>query len=70
MVRSGGLVLILCAFAKLCFVDTAHLDSGWKIAAYFAFGAILIGVSFFYQRFSKKIESDMQMIVEDKTTGE
>ncbi|MDD6603891.1 MAG: DUF2339 domain-containing protein [Eubacteriales bacterium] len=70
VVRSGGLVLILCAFAKLCFVDTAHLDSGWKIAAYFAFGAILIGVSFFYQRFSKKIESDMQMIVEDKTTGE
>lgn len=70
VVRSGGLVLILCAFAKLCFVDTAHLDSGWKIASYFAFGAILIGVSFFYQRFSKKIESDMQMIVEDKTTSE
>ena len=40
VVRSGGLVLILCAFAKLCFVDTSHLDSGWKIASYFAFGAM------------------------------
>ena len=59
VVRSGGLVLILCAFAKLCFVDTSHLDSGWKIASYFAFGAILILISYFYQRFSKKAESEV-----------
>ena len=65
IVRSGGLVLILCAFAKLCFVDTSHLDSGWKIASYFAFGAILIVVSFFYQRFSKKIESDALSLVRE-----
>lgn len=60
VVRSGGLVLILCAFAKLCFVDTSHLDSGWKIASYFAFGAILILISYFYQRFSKKAESEVE----------
>ena len=62
VVRSGGLVLILCAFAKLCFVDTSHLDSGWKIASYFAFGAILILISYFYQRFSKKAESEDENI--------
>lgn len=60
VVRSGGLVLILCAFAKLCFVDTSHLDSGWKIVSYFAFGAILILISYFYQRFSKKAESEVE----------
>ena len=62
VVRSGGLVLILCAFAKLCFVDTSHLDSGWKIASYFAFGAILILISYFYQRFSKKAESEVEKV--------
>ncbi|WP_290910275.1 DUF2339 domain-containing protein [Eubacterium sp.] len=62
VVRSGGLVLILCAFAKLCFVDTSHLDSGWKIASYFAFGAILILISYFYQRFSKKAESEVENV--------
>ncbi|WP_294777259.1 DUF2339 domain-containing protein [uncultured Eubacterium sp.] len=62
VVRSGGLVLILCAFAKLCFVDTSHLDSGWKIASYFAFGAILILISYFYQRFSKKAGSEVENI--------
>lgn len=62
VVRSGGLVLILCAFAKLCFVDTSHLDSGWKIASYFAFGAILILISYFYQRFSKKAESELENV--------
>lgn len=58
VVRSGGLVIILCAIAKLCFVDTRHLDSGWKIAAYFAFGAMLIVISYFYQRFSKKLHDE------------
>lgn len=62
VVRSGGLVLILCAFAKLCFVDTSHLDSGWKIASYFTFGAILILISYFYQRFSKKAESEVENV--------
>lgn len=66
VVRWGGLVLILCAFAKLCFIDTIHLDSGWKIASYFAFGAILIVISYFYQRFSKKLESEAEKIAENK----
>ena len=35
-----------------------HLDSGWKIASYFAFGAMLIVISYFYQRFSKKLHDE------------
>lgn len=62
VVRSGGLVIILVAIAKLCFVDTAALDSAWKIASYFAFGALLIVISYFYRRFSKKLE---QQALED-----
>ncbi|MFR5876847.1 MAG: DUF2339 domain-containing protein [Eubacterium sp.] len=65
VVRSGGLVLILCAFAKLCFVDTMQLDSAWKIASYFAFGALLIVISYFYQRFSKKLEREAEKIAEN-----
>ncbi|HCO38211.1 MAG TPA: hypothetical protein DIT11_07245 [Ruminococcaceae bacterium] len=62
VVRSGGLVIILVAIAKLCFVDTTALDSAWKIASYFAFGALLIMISYFYRRFSKKLE---QQAIED-----
>lgn len=58
VVRSGGLVLVLAAFAKLCFVDTSKLDSGWKIASYFAFGGVLITISYFYQRLTKKLEQN------------
>lgn len=65
VVRSGGLVIILCAFAKLCFVDTSHLDSGWKIASYFAFGALLIVISYVYQRFSKKLEEQAASMLSD-----
>ena len=63
VVRTGGLVLILASFAKLCFVDTTGLDTGWKIGSYFAFGAILILISFFYQRFSKKLEKNAEAML-------
>lgn len=58
VVRTGGLVLILCALAKLCFIDTRALDTPWKIGSYFAFGAVLIVISYFYQKFSKKLERE------------
>lgn len=58
IVRSSGLAIILCTFAKLCFIDTRSLESTWKILSYFAFGAILIIISFVYQKFSKKLENE------------
>lgn len=65
VVRSGGLVLVLIAFAKLCFVDTTSLHSAWKIVSYFAFGAILILISYFYHRFSKSLEKEISENKED-----
>ena len=67
VVRTGGLVLILAALAKLCFVDTRALDTGWKIGAYFGFGAVLIIISFFYQRFTKKLEQEALASIEGGT---
>ena len=58
VVRLGGLIMILVAFAKLCFVDTHGLNSAFKIVSYFAFGGILIFISFIYQRFSKKLTGE------------
>lgn len=66
IVRTGGLVLVLTAFAKLCFVDTHALNTGWKIGAYFAFGAVLIIISFFYQRFNKKLEQESVNYLDSK----
>ena len=37
VIRSSGLAIILCTFAKLCFIDTRSLESTWKILSYFAF---------------------------------
>ena len=64
IVRSSGLAIILCTFAKLCFIDTRSLESTWKILSYFAFGAILIVISFVYQKFSKKLENEVSNITD------
>lgn len=68
VVRFGGLILVLCALAKLCFVDTHSLNTIWKIGAYFAFGAVLIVISYVYQKFNKKLEKESLSTVtkEDK----
>ena len=57
VVRLGGLIMILVAFAKLLFIDARGLEvnTGFKIASYFIYGGILIGISYIYQRFSKKL---------------
>lgn len=65
VIRSSGLAIILCTFAKLCFIDTRSLESTWKILSYFAFGAILIIISFVYQKFSKKLENEAISINDD-----
>ena len=65
VIRSSGLAIILCTFAKLCFIDTRSLESTWKILSYFAFGAILIIISFVYQKFSKRLENEAVSITDD-----
>ncbi len=58
VVRLGGLIMILVAFAKLLFIDAHGIENtGFKIASYFIYGAVLILISYFYQRFTKKLEA-------------
>jgi len=49
-IRRLGLGLTLLALGKLLLFDLRFLSSGSRIAAYFVFGAALLGISFLYQK--------------------
>jgi uncharacterized membrane protein len=55
-IRRFGLVLALFAVIKLFLLDLAGLTQGFRIVSYFALGISLIGISFVYQYFSKRLE--------------
>jgi len=53
--RRFGLALSVVAVAKLFLVDLYSLTQGHRIISYFAFGITLLGISFVYQYFSKRL---------------
>lgn len=53
--RRCGLVLTLLALTKLFLVDLWGLSAGKKIIAYFIFGALLLAISYVYQRYAKRL---------------
>ncbi|MDR1689208.1 MAG: DUF2339 domain-containing protein [Clostridiales bacterium] len=53
--RRFGLGLSVLAVVKLFFVDLGFLTEGLRIVSYFVFGLVLLGISFVYQYFSRKI---------------
>ena len=53
--RRCGLVFEILAILKFFIIDLLFLSMGQRIFAYFALGLILIGISFVYQHFSKKL---------------
>lgn len=55
-IRRMGLGLALLSTSKLFLYDLSFLGAGSKIVAYFSFGAVLLGISFIYQRVSQKLE--------------
>lgn len=55
IIRRAGLGLAILSIAKLFIVDLANLTKGYEIISYFAFGVVLLAISFVYQRFSKKL---------------
>ncbi len=55
-IRRFGLGLSFLAMAKLFLLDLSILTEGYRIISYFAFGIILIAISFVYQYFNKKLE--------------
>ncbi|MBC7766259.1 MAG: DUF2339 domain-containing protein [Hyphomonadaceae bacterium] len=53
LMRRFGLALTIFATAKLFIWDLRFLPTEGKIVSYFAFGIILIAISYLYQRFTK-----------------
>ena len=55
-IRRFGLGLSFLAMTKLFLLDLSILTEGYRIISYFAFGIVLIAISFVYQYFNKRIE--------------
>jgi len=55
-IRRFGLALAIFAVIKLFLLDLSGLAQGYRIVSYFALGISLIGISFVYQYFSKRLE--------------
>jgi hypothetical protein len=56
--RRFGLGLSFLAIAKLFLLDLSILTEGYRIISYFAFGIVLVAISFVYQYFSKRLEEN------------
>jgi len=65
--RRFGLLLSVIAVAKLFLIDLQDLTQVSRIISFFAFGVTLLGISFVYQYFSKrlapKLESEYESIM-------
>jgi uncharacterized membrane protein len=48
--RWQALVLLAAAIGKVFLVDISELSQGFRILSFFGLGALLLGVSFAYQR--------------------
>ena len=55
-VRLGGLALLAIPVAKLFVVDTFELEQGYRVAAYFSLGFILLAGGLLYQRYGEAIK--------------
>lgn len=53
--RLFGLGFSLFSTTKLFFMDLQFLENEMRIASYFVFGAVLLGISFVYQHFDRKL---------------
>jgi uncharacterized membrane protein len=57
--RRLGLGLTLAVVSKLFLIDFWSLTEGYRIITYFALGLALLGISFVYQHFTKKLENTL-----------
>jgi uncharacterized membrane protein len=55
--RRFGLGLALTVATKLFLIDFWNLTEGYRIITYFALGFALLGISFVYQLFTKKLDN-------------
>ncbi|MCL2071500.1 MAG: DUF2339 domain-containing protein [Oscillospiraceae bacterium] len=54
--RRFGLAMSLLVVSKLFLIDMWALSEGYRIITYFALGLSLIGISFVYQHFTKRLD--------------
>ena len=55
--RRLGLGLALAVVCKIFLIDFWRLTEGYRIITYFALGVALLGISFVYQLFTKKLDN-------------
>jgi len=67
-IRRLGLILSLLASAKLFLFDLGHLTTVGRIVSYFAFGFVLLAISYLYQKMEKN-DSSIKL-VQGATTEE
>jgi len=65
-IRRFGLALAIFAVIKLFLLDLYGLTQGYRILSYFALGISLIGISFVYQYFSKRLELKEGMTIHEE----
>lgn len=72
IVRITAISIFAITLLKLFVIDIQTLSKGFKIVAFLALGALLLTVSFLYQKFAKIIFSDDedQVLIENKETNE
>ena len=58
LLRVMGLILLAVTTLKVFLLDLSSLDKIYRIISFIFLGAILLGVSFLYQRWQKKNESE------------
>jgi hypothetical protein len=56
LIRSGGMLLLILAILKLFFYDLWNLGTLYRIISSISLGAILLAISFVYQKYRDKIK--------------
>ena len=69
LMRRFGLALALLTVGKVFLVDLTGLTQGQRVVSLFVMGAVLVGISFVYQLFSKRLELKLEM-TEDNSEAE
>jgi len=65
LMRRFGLALSLLAVGKVFLVDLSGLSQGQRVVSFFVMGAVLVGISFVYQLFSKRLELRLEELGKD-----
>jgi len=66
LLRRNGLGLVLLSVAKVFLLDLMGLSLEQRIASFFVMGALLVGIGFLYQYFSKRLEVRLELPEEEE----